>query len=203
MPVMQIATTAIDQTSLEYEKIVGNLQRFAETDAICHPAQSPQKLVRLQKKYWTPLLEWIDCEHGIHLESTTQLLLKQPVESVDKVMRLVRTMDPWRVAAFDAMVTTSKSMVIALALYFDRIGVDRAFKAARLEEDFQISEWGRVEGAFGHTIDIEWVRIQLAAAKSVQVMLDLDQVSTQPPDHVLAGDVPSAAETRAQRKTFA
>lgn len=48
--------------------------------------------------------------------------------------------------------TSSKSLVVAAALLAGRLGVAGAVSAARLEEDFQLEDWGMVEA--GHDLDI-------------------------------------------------
>jgi ATP synthase F1 complex assembly factor 2 len=52
----------------------------------------------------------------------------------------------------EQLVTTSKSLVIAAALLHGRLTAAEGVKAARLEEDFQLEDWGMVEA--GHDLDI-------------------------------------------------
>ena len=51
-------------------------------------------------------------------------------------------LDPWRLAAMEQLVSSSKSLVIAAALLRGRLSVADAVKAARLEEDFPLQDWG-------------------------------------------------------------
>lgn len=60
-------------------------------------------------------------------------------------------MDRWRLAATEQLVASTKSIVLAAALTHGRVPVPEALAAARLEEDFQAEDWGRVEA--GHDLD--------------------------------------------------
>lgn len=57
--------------------------------------------------------------------------------------------------------TCSKSLVIAAALMHGRLSVADAVAAARLEEDFQLEDWGMVEA--GHDLDIADTRTRIGA----------------------------------------
>lgn len=48
--------------------------------------------------------------------------------------------------------TSSKSLVIAAALLHGRLSVAEGVSAARLEENYQLEDWGMVEA--GHDLDI-------------------------------------------------
>lgn len=70
-------------------------------------------------------------------------------------------LDPWHLAAIEQLVTTSKSLVIAAAVLHGRLSVADAVKAARLEEDFQLEDWGMVEA--GHDLDIADTHTRIGA----------------------------------------
>ncbi len=68
-------------------------------------------------------------------------------------------MDVWHLAATEQLTATCKSLVLAAALVRGAIGPGEALAAARLEEDFQAEEWGRVEA--GHDLDEADIRSRL------------------------------------------
>lgn len=71
-------------------------------------------------------------------------------------------LDPWQLAAIEQLITTSKSLVVSAALLHGRLSVAEAVAAARLEEDFQLEDWGMVEA--GHDLDIADTRTRIGAA---------------------------------------
>jgi ATP synthase F1 complex assembly factor 2 len=61
----------------------------------------------------------------------------------------------------EQLVTSSKSLVIAAAVLHGWLSVADAVKAARLEEDFQLEDWGMVEA--GHDLDIADTNTRIGA----------------------------------------
>lgn len=89
----------------------------------------------------------------------------------------VRTgLDAWQLAAVEQLTSTCKSLVIATALLHGRLSVRAAIQAARLEEDYQLEDWGMVEA--GHDLDIADINTRIAAPS---LMLRLLSMQQQPP----------------------
>lgn len=153
-------------------------------------AEDPAALVKLQKKHWDPLMNYAAKEFGIALKPAYGVMPSpQPAESLLKAREWLAALDDWRFAAFDTISETTKSFLISLALFHNRITVDQAFEAAHLDETFQMKQYGEVHGAFGHGINIAYIKLKLAAGRTVLDMLDLENfqapaspVKELPPD---------------------
>lgn len=63
---------------------------------------------------------------------------------------------------FTYAVDTLKSIVLAFAVVKQRISIEKAVLLARLEEEFQMGHWGRVEWA--HDLSQHELQARLAAA---------------------------------------
>src|SRR6185437_1660072 len=50
--------------------------------------------------------------------------------------------DPWRLLALHEATVLTGSLVIGLALHAGRLDAEGAWRAAQLEEDYQIERWG-------------------------------------------------------------
>src|SRR5689334_13344192 len=50
--------------------------------------------------------------------------------------------DPWRLLVLHEVATISGSLVLGLALLERHLGIDEVWRAAQLDEDFQIERWG-------------------------------------------------------------
>lgn len=70
-------------------------------------------------------------------------------------------LNKWQLAAAEQLAACCKSVLLGLATMHGQLSIDGALKAARVEEDLQIEEWGLVEG--GHDIDIADLRVRVAA----------------------------------------
>jgi chaperone required for assembly of F1-ATPase len=53
--------------------------------------------------------------------------------------------DPWRLAAVASITTLTGSALMALAIAHGALGADAAWAAAHVDEDWQMSQWGRDE----------------------------------------------------------
>ena len=51
--------------------------------------------------------------------------------------------DPWRLAAVSSITTLTGSALFALALAHDAIDAETAWAAAHVDEDWQMSQWGK------------------------------------------------------------
>lgn len=60
--------------------------------------------------------------------------------------------------------------MLALGVLDGRITADEAYRASRVEEEFQIDEWGLVEG--GHDVDRAYLRVQAHACGTFLSLLD-------------------------------
>ncbi|KAH7373613.1 hypothetical protein KP509_17G065200 [Ceratopteris richardii] len=163
MPLMKLTSTAIDKVPKEREKIIQNLLDFFHTDAVCcrHAVDSP--LGELQAEIMNPLLDWIEKEFGCRPSHSSSLFVgNQSDEVVEALRKALKKTNDWQLAAIDALSAAAKSLVIALAVSRGKLGIEEAIQAIRLEEDFQIEEWGLVEG--GHDIDVADLRCRIAAA---------------------------------------
>lgn len=70
-------------------------------------------------------------------------------------------LDRWQLTAIEQLTTSSKSIVLAAAALQQRLTVEEAIAAARLEEDFQLEDWGMVEA--GHDLDIADTKTRIGA----------------------------------------
>ena len=58
-------------------------------------------------------------------------------------MRATIPDDPWRLAAVSSITTLTGSALLALALASSALDADAAWAAAHVDEDWQMSQWGK------------------------------------------------------------
>ena len=172
MPMMKLATIAIDQIPSIKSQILDGLRRNLESDTVCFRSEllaDQAQLAALEKTHWDPLLGTLESEMGIRLNTTTGFTLQQPEGSVDNAMGLIEFKNPFALAAMDSLAMASKSCVIPLVMSHGSLDAKGACKAIRLVEDWQTAEWGYVEG--GHDLDEIQLYVQVAAASLVLQLL--------------------------------
>eukprot|EP00250_Pteridium_aquilinum_P001391 c11590_g1_i1 orf=902-1837(-) len=162
MPLMKLTSTAIDKVPKEREKIIENLLEFFHTDAACCRDKDDSPLGELQAEVMNPLLDWMEKEFGYKPSYSTSLFVNdQPDEVVNAMEKVLKGANNWQLAAIDALSAAAKSLVVAMAVSRGKLGIEEAIQVIRLEEDFQIEEWGLVEG--GHDVDVADLRCRVAA----------------------------------------
>lgn len=170
MPLTYYAVAVHDRAARDRDAMIESVMGILKFDATLYRDDNEDSpgLVRLQEKHWDPVLEWLEEHHGIALPTTYSMnAMQQPAASVAKFAAIVDAMDPWELLAMDELTSIGKSAVIALAFLQREIDVDRAFRAMRLEETFQLNLSGRVEGVYGTYIPEEHTRLRLAAIRTV------------------------------------
>lgn len=92
--------------------------------------------------------------------------LPHPPELLEKATEWTQSLDAWHLVALSSICSQAKSFFVAWAMLQpgSPMGeIQQATDASRVEEEFQISNWGLVEG--GHDYDRLNCSIQLNSAK--------------------------------------
>lgn len=143
MPLMQLASTAVDLVPAKRGEIIEAVAAYAETDLVCYRAEHPQPLVERQTRLWQPLLDWVALRHDAALVVCHGLMPRpQPPAALRALRAVVEGCDDWGLAALQTVTGACGSLVVALALLEGRISPDEAFDAAQLDETYQIEHWG-------------------------------------------------------------
>ena len=138
-----LANAAIDRVAPDPSAFAARLASYGESDLLCYRAQAPDALVARQEAEWRPLLDWARHRFDADFEVTAGIVHKrQPAGTVERLRRAVEARGAFELAALSPVVTISGSLVIALALAEGAIGLDAAWRAATLDDAWQIEKWG-------------------------------------------------------------
>lgn len=148
MPHTRTANSAIDKVAFAAVEVAGLLSHYAETDLLCYRAEAPERLSAAQAKGWDPLLDWAHETFGARLAVTAGVMpVPQDPVAIDALRTQVERMDAFRLSAFHDLVSLSGSLVLALAVTRGRLGTEDAWGLSRIDEEFQIAEWGADDDA--------------------------------------------------------
>ena len=164
MPMMTLATTTIDQFPSIRENMTSSMLRSLESDASCLRSMDEPALMAKEAKAFDPLHSWLAEELRLKLTVTDGLVLQHPPEALPRAAQLLADADDWQLAALDMMTSSTKSLVVSLALARGRISAEEACVAARVAELHQIEEWGEVE--MGHDLDAADCAVRLSASSA-------------------------------------
>jgi chaperone required for assembly of F1-ATPase len=151
MPLTRLANSAIDGVSREVDAVRAEIVKYAGSDLTCYRAGEPDSLVAAQAAAWDPVLDWAREELGARfILSQGVMFVDQPATAIDAVRTAVASIDnTHELAALSSMTTLMGSALLALAVYRGRLGAEDAWRAAHVDEDFQMRSWGEDAEATG------------------------------------------------------
>jgi chaperone required for assembly of F1-ATPase len=143
MPLTGLANAAIDRIAPAKDVFAQGLAAYGESDLLCYRADGPAPLVARQVALWDPLLAWAQDRYDVAFAVTSGIVHRpQPPEAVERLAAAVHARGAFELAGLSPLVTVSGSLVVALALAEGAIGLDQAWAAASLDEQWQIEKWG-------------------------------------------------------------
>ncbi len=143
MPLTGLANAAIDRITPDPATFAAGLARYGESDLVCYRAEAPEALVERQAAAWNPLLAWAGNRYDVTFCVTSGVMpVAQPPATIATMGRAVATLSPFMLAGLSPMVTTTGSLIIALALIEDAAATDDAWRAAIVDEAWQAELWG-------------------------------------------------------------
>jgi chaperone required for assembly of F1-ATPase len=147
MPLTRLANVIIDGVVKKPSPVTAEIEKYLGSDLLLYRAGEPEGLVASQAKHWNPVLDWARDALGARFVLAQGVtFVEQPREAVAAAAKAIPT-NPWRLGAVNAATALTGSALIALALAHDRIGTEAAWAAAHVDEDWNMSLWGRDEQA--------------------------------------------------------
>lgn len=148
MPFTRSANSALDKIVPQFDAVVAMLAAYGGTDLLCYRATGPEPLIQRQAAGWNPLLDWSAAELDAPLVATAGVMhIPQPVASLQHLHTLVEAFSPFQLAAFHDLVAISGSLVLALAVTRKRLTPPEAWALSRIDDAWQIEQWGEDEEA--------------------------------------------------------
>lgn len=142
MPLTRLAHGVIDATSAHRDEILSEIVKYAGTDLLRHRAED-SALADLQAAAWGDHLRWAETELNSHFPVVIGIM---PAETYPQALGALRARaaqcDDWQLTALMQMTALTTSAILGLALVEGRITADAAFAASRVDEDYQIAQWG-------------------------------------------------------------
>lgn len=147
MPLTRLANAVIDAVTDAPRPVAAEVANYLGSDLLCYRAEAPVGLVELQARHWDPALAWARDALGARFVLAQGVMhVAQPKEAVAAARAGIPT-DPWRLGAVSAITTLTGSGLLALALNAGAFDDDAAWVAAHVDEDWQMSQWGRDDAA--------------------------------------------------------
>jgi chaperone required for assembly of F1-ATPase len=143
MELTRLVVTALDGVVGKETEVGDDIVAFAASDLVCYRAEAPEGLVAAQNAAWDPVVAWARQRLGFRLKIAAGVVhVAQDEDGIERVRAHVRGFDALRLTALHVMTTLTGSAMIALAHADGVLDVAAAWRAAHVDEDWQIRLWG-------------------------------------------------------------
>ena len=145
MPLTRLANAIIDAVTDAPQLVAEEIEKYLRSDLVFYRAEAPAGLVEKQSRAWDPVLAWARDRFGARFVLAQGIVyVTQPRESVE-ALRTIVPAEPWRLGAVSSITTLTGSGLLAVALAHAALEADEVWSAAHVDEDWQMSQWGRDE----------------------------------------------------------
>ncbi|MBN9018915.1 MAG: ATPase [Rhizobiales bacterium] len=163
MPLTRLVNSAIDGVARDPGPVRDEILRYAESDLLCYRAPGPARLVEQQDALWTPLVEWMHERFGARFLLAEGIVhVPQFPETIAAVDAALGDPDPLALAALSTVNTLTGSAILTLALLYGRLNAEEVWRAAHVDEDFELELWGDDKEAAARR-EARWQEMQAAA----------------------------------------
>ena len=145
MPLTRLANSIIDGVADAPAAVAAEAEKYLASDLVCYRAEGPDGLVARQAGAWDPVIAWAREAMGARFVVAAGMVFVAQPDAALAAARAALPRDPWRLGAFHAVTTLTGSALIALAVLNGRLGVEDAWRAAHIDEDWNMDFWGRDE----------------------------------------------------------
>lgn len=164
MPLNRIVNSALDGVRGRENEVRDDIAAYAGSDLLCYRAEAPADLVALQAEFWDPLLDWAAQALPARFVLAQGVMpVNQPPRALEAVRSALTGVEALPLAALHVMTTLTGSAILPLAHTHGAIDADKAWQAAHVDEDYQISEWGE-DAEAAERRRKRWLEFQAAAS---------------------------------------
>lgn len=148
MPFTRMANSALDKVAIQRAEVIGYLAEYGGTDLLCYRAEGPDALVKGQAAAWDPVLDWAKAQLNAELAVTRGIMpIAQPPQAIAALSQEMETMSVFQLASFHDLVSLTTSLILGYAVARGAFDPGDIWQISRIDEDYQISQWGRDDEA--------------------------------------------------------
>ena len=143
MPLTKLCNSVLDGVIPRRNDVIADIAKYAGHDAICYRAQSTDGLCERQSEAWDPILDWAHSKFKVKWTTTAGVMpITQPTSCVGAIEEALREVNSFQLAAVHELATITGSTLLAMAYRYGVLEFDGLWRAAHIDEDFQIERWG-------------------------------------------------------------
>lgn len=148
MPMVRLVNSAAESGEEMVPAFREEVLKFAAGDLLLYRADTPQELVSEQEVVWDNALMVLARHFGVSFQPTTGIIHQgQPKATLDRLAESLGAENLLTLTALVSITGLTGSGLLAIGLLHKLFSADLVWKAAHVDEDFQISQWGQDEEA--------------------------------------------------------
>lgn len=148
MPVTRSCNAALDKVTAQFDEVVSMLAEYGATDLLSYRAEGPRELIARQAERWDPLLDWAETALDARLRISQGIMpVAQDEAALARLTDRIADMSVFELTAFHDLVGISGSLILGFAVFEGFVGANEAWDLSRIDEDWQIEQWGHDEEA--------------------------------------------------------
>jgi len=150
MPLTRLANSIIDGVVPSPGPVAAEIEKYLGTDLLFYRAANPEGLRARQAEHWDPIVAWAADTLGARFVLAEGIIhVEQPQHAIAAARGGIpagaNAKEAWRLGALNTATSLTGSALLALALAAGRLSADEAWAAAHVDEDWNMSFWGRDE----------------------------------------------------------
>lgn len=142
MPLTRLANSVVDAVVDRIDAVTEDVAKYFGSDLLFYRAGHPETLVAREAEYWDPVLFWAADALGAHFILTEGIVHVRQPDAAIAAARAALPGDAWSIAALHVITALTGSALLALALLRGVLDPDQVWKAAHVDEDWNIEKWG-------------------------------------------------------------
>ena len=148
MPMVRLINSAIESGQEMIPAFRAEIVKFAAGDLMLYRAESPQELVSEQELAWDKALTSIARHFGVSFQPTMGIIHQaQPKATLDRLAEALAGENLFALTALVSITGLTGSGLLAIGLWHKLFSPDQVWRAAHVDEDYQIGQWGQDEEA--------------------------------------------------------
>jgi len=153
MPVTRGANAAIDKVRTQRHEVIALLAEYGDSDLLCYRAAGPEALIARQAAGWDPVLDWAAKTLNARLFVGEGVMhVPQTALALENLTAELALFDEFAIAAAHDLISISGSLVLALAVTKSALSPDEAWLLSRIDEHWQVEQWGADDEATAHEL---------------------------------------------------
>lgn len=148
MPMVRLVNSAVESGEEMIPAFREEVIKFAGGDLLLYRAESPQELVSEQELAWDNALTALARHFGVSFQPTMGIIHQsQPKATLDRLAESLVNENLLTMTALVSITGLTGSGLLAIGLWHKLFSPDQVWKAAHVDEDYQIAQWGQDEEA--------------------------------------------------------